>query len=142
MPIAVDDLISKMQWAAANGLAELSLDAEGNRVTILRENASGQAGIQGRTEPRKSTAAEITEDIPSAGAITAPLSGICYLAPDSGASPFISVGTRIAEGETLCVIEAMKVMTPIAASIEGIVEAILVEDGASVTAGDPLVRIR
>lgn len=142
MPIAVDHLISKMQWAAANGLAELSLNANGSRVTILRENVSGQAGTQFPSEPPVApTVAPPTENS-GAGTVTAPLSGICYLAPDSGASPFIAIGTRITKGETLCVIEAMKVMTPVTASAEGIVEAILVDDGASVTAGDLLVRIR
>ncbi|WCR01573.1 acetyl-CoA carboxylase biotin carboxyl carrier protein [Paracoccus saliphilus] len=111
-------------------------------MTILRENASGQAGTQIQTEPPVASTVEFTEENAGAGSITAPLSGICYLAPDSGTSPFISIGARIAEGETLCVIEAMKVMTPVTASAEGIVEAILVEDGASVTTGDPLVRIR
>lgn len=140
MQIAIDDLISKMQWAATNGLTELSIDDKNSRVTILRESTSGQAGVQVHTESAVESTAEITER--NSDSITAPLSGICYLASDSGTSPFISIGDRVAEGETLCVIEAMKVMTPVIASVEGFVEELLVEDGASVTAGDPLVRIR
>lgn len=137
MPIAVDDLISKMRWAAANGLVELTESADGYQVTILRSDAPGPVGLP---QPKPQT--EMIAENSDAGLVAAPLSGVCYLSPDATASPFISIGARITQGDTLCVIEAMKVMTPVTAEAGGIVEAILINDGASVIAGDPLVRVR
>lgn len=73
------------------------------------------------------------------GAVTSPMVGTVYMQPEPGASPFVSVGSSVAEGDTLLIVEAMKTMNHIPAPKSGTVKRILVEDGASVEYGAPLV---
>ncbi|MGV6848512.1 MAG: acetyl-CoA carboxylase biotin carboxyl carrier protein [Marinibacterium sp.] len=75
------------------------------------------------------------------GAVTSPMVGTVYLQPEPGAAPFISVGAQVAEGDTLLIVEAMKTMNHIPAPASGTVKRILVDDGASVEYGSPLVII-
>ncbi|MBC7133278.1 MAG: acetyl-CoA carboxylase biotin carboxyl carrier protein [Roseovarius sp.] len=75
------------------------------------------------------------------GAVTSPMVGTVYLQAEPGAPPFVSVGAQVAEGDTLLIIEAMKTMNHIPAPRAGTVRRILVEDGAAVEYGAPLVII-
>ena len=75
------------------------------------------------------------------GAVTSPMVGTCYLAAEPGATPFITVGATVTEGQTILIIEAMKTMNHIPAPRAGTVKRILVEDGTPVEYGTPLVII-
>jgi len=75
------------------------------------------------------------------GAVNSPMVGTVYLAPSPGAADFVSVGAQVKEGETMMIIEAMKVMNPIPAPRGGTVKAILVSDAQPVEFGDPLIVI-
>lgn len=76
-----------------------------------------------------------------AGAQKSPMVGTAYLAADPDADNFISVGDKISEGDTLLIIEAMKVMNPITAESSGTVKSILVENGQAIEFDQPLVVI-
>ncbi|MEM6888799.1 MAG: acetyl-CoA carboxylase biotin carboxyl carrier protein [Pseudomonadota bacterium] len=73
------------------------------------------------------------------GAVTSPMVGTVYMQPEPGAAPFITVGAAVSEGDTLLIVEAMKTMNHIPAPKAGIVKRIVVEDGAAVEFGTPLV---
>ncbi|MEM7641451.1 MAG: acetyl-CoA carboxylase biotin carboxyl carrier protein [Pseudomonadota bacterium] len=73
------------------------------------------------------------------GAVTSPMVGTAYLSPEPGATAFISVGDAVTEGQTLLIVEAMKTMNQIPSPRAGKVKRILVEDGAPVEYGAPLV---
>ncbi|MGY4803103.1 acetyl-CoA carboxylase biotin carboxyl carrier protein, partial [Teichococcus aerofrigidensis] len=75
------------------------------------------------------------------GAVTSPMVGVAYLAPEPGAAPFISPGAQVAAGQTLLLIEAMKTFNQIKAPKAGTVTRILVESGTPVEYGEPLVVI-
>ncbi len=75
------------------------------------------------------------------GAVTSPMVGTVYMAPEPGASAFVSTGATVKEGDTILIIEAMKTMNHIPAPRAGTVKRILVEDGAPVEFGAPLVII-
>jgi len=75
------------------------------------------------------------------GAVTSPMVGVTYLAPEPGAAKFINPGDMVAEGQTLMLIEAMKTFNPIRAPRGGKVTRILVSDGQPVEFGEPLVII-
>ena len=75
------------------------------------------------------------------GAVTSPMVGTAYWAPEPGAKPFIDVGTTVSVGQTLLIIEAMKTMNQIPSPRAGTVTQILVEDGQPVEFGEPLVII-
>ena len=75
------------------------------------------------------------------GAVTSPMVGTAYLAPEPGATAFVAIGAQVAEGQTLLIIEAMKTMNHIPAPRAGTVKRILVEDGSPVEYGAPLLII-
>lgn len=75
------------------------------------------------------------------GAVTSPMVGTAYWAPEPGAKPFVEVGSKVAVGQTLLIIEAMKTMNQIPSTRAGTVTQILVEDGQPVEFGEPLVII-
>jgi acetyl-CoA carboxylase biotin carboxyl carrier protein len=75
------------------------------------------------------------------GAVTSPMVGTAYWAPEPGAKPFIEVGSKVSVGQNLLIIEAMKTMNQIPSPRAGTVTQILVEDGQPVEFGEPLVII-
>lgn len=75
------------------------------------------------------------------GAVTSPMVGTAYLAPEPGAAPFVTLGATVAEGQTVLIIEAMKTMNHIPAPKAGVIRRILVTDGTPVEYGAPLVII-
>jgi acetyl-CoA carboxylase biotin carboxyl carrier protein len=92
--------------------------------------------------PAQAEAASPAEDPAShPGAVTSPMVGTVYMQAEPGAPAFVSVGDKVAEGDTLLIVEAMKTMNHIPAPRAGTVKRILVEDGAAVEYGAPLVII-
>lgn len=83
--------------------------------------------------------AEVTAS--TAGAITSPMVGVAYLAPEPGAAPFITLGAKVAAGQTVLLIEAMKTFNQIKAPKAGTVTRILVESGSPVEYGAPLLVV-
>lgn len=75
------------------------------------------------------------------GAVTSPMVGTAYLAPEPGAATFVAVGAQVSEGQTLMIIEAMKTMNHIPSPKSGVVKRILVADGNPVEFGSPLMII-
>jgi acetyl-CoA carboxylase biotin carboxyl carrier protein len=77
----------------------------------------------------------------SKNAVTSPMVGTAYASPSPGSSPFIEVGQKVREGQTLLIIEAMKTMNQIPSTRSGTVTAILFEDAQPVEYGEPLVIV-
>ncbi|WP_137126909.1 acetyl-CoA carboxylase biotin carboxyl carrier protein [Roseomonas sp. HF4] len=75
------------------------------------------------------------------GAVTSPMVGVAYLSAEPGAAPFVTVGSKVAQGQTLLLIEAMKTYNQIKATRTGTVTRILVESGTPVEYGEPLMII-
>lgn len=76
-----------------------------------------------------------------ANAVTSPMVGTAYLSSEPGAKPFVSVGDTVKAGDTLLIIEAMKVMNPIKATAGGVVKEILIRDGKPVEFGEALMIV-
>jgi acetyl-CoA carboxylase biotin carboxyl carrier protein len=74
--------------------------------------------------------------------ITSPIVGVFYAAPAENAEPFVSIGDRVRKGQTLCIIEAMKLMNEITAEEDGVIEKICVTNGQVVEYGTELFRLR
>jgi acetyl-CoA carboxylase biotin carboxyl carrier protein len=132
------------------GLGEIEIEREGVRVRVARrvaiEAAVGgmpaQATGQTMAQPAEAAAKKVADDpAKHPGAVKSPMVGTAYLAPEPGAAPFIEVGTRVAQGQTILIIEAMKTMNHIPASKAGTVTVILVTNGQPVEFGEPLVII-
>jgi len=86
-------------------------------------------------------AAEVTVDAKHPGLVTSPMVGVAYLSPEPGAPPFVTVGAKVAQGQTLLLIEAMKTFNQIKAPRAGTVTRILVESGMPVEYGEPLMIV-
>jgi acetyl-CoA carboxylase biotin carboxyl carrier protein len=84
-------------------------------------------------------AAELSASSP--GVVASPMVGVAYLAPEPGAAPFITLGARVAAGQTLLLIEAMKTFNQIKAPKAGTVTRILIESGSPVEYGEPLLVV-
>ena len=89
--------------------------------------------------PAAAPAADNSDPADHPGAVVSPMVGTVYMQAEPGAPAFISVGTSVSEGDTLLIVEAMKTMNHIPAPRSGTVKRILVEDGAAVEFGAPLV---
>jgi acetyl-CoA carboxylase biotin carboxyl carrier protein len=92
-------------------------------------------------QEHRETAGRVASPTPHLKEIRSPMVGTFYKAPEPGADPYIKVGNRVSPGQTVCIIEAMKIMNEIEAEIAGTVREILVEDGQPVEFGQVLFRV-
>jgi acetyl-CoA carboxylase biotin carboxyl carrier protein len=101
------------------------------------------AGAAAPTEAPSATAAapSNTSAAPQGHVVTSPMVGTFYRAPSPGAEPFVQVGDAVKEGQTLCIIEAMKLLNEIESDKTGVIKEILVENGQAVEYGQPLFVI-
>jgi acetyl-CoA carboxylase biotin carboxyl carrier protein len=120
-----------------SSITELDLDL-GDVSLRLRRPTSNHDGSEIRLEnqPLAATEADLPEIL-----ITAPMIGTFYAAATPGAQPFVAEGDDVYVGQTIGIIEAMKIMNEIAADRAGVVEAILVGNGQPVEYGSPLMRL-
>ncbi len=142
-----DDLIRRLAaLLEETGLSEIEFEADGKRIRVGR--GGGSVAPPTAAGPAPSTASPAGAPVPGAppgaeavpaGAVTSPMVGTVYLAAEPGAPALLKVGDSVTEGQTLLIIEAMKVMNPLASPHAGTVTQILVSDGQPVEFGEPLL---
>ena len=126
------------------GLSEIEFESEGKRIRV-NSGAVGGAMIQAPAAAAPAAAAPIPAakpEGPPAGALTSPMVGTAYLSPEPNAAAFVKPGDRVNKGQTVLIIEAMKVMNPILAPTSGTVREILISDGQPVEFGEALMIIQ
>lgn len=136
---------------AETGLSEIEVEDGDRKIRVARETAAAApayhpappatAPAPSAPIPAPSVPAGEVPGADVAGALASPMVGTVYLAAEPGAANFVSVGDSVKEGDTVLIIEAMKVMNPIAADKAGTVKAILVDNAQPVEFGQPLVVI-
>jgi acetyl-CoA carboxylase biotin carboxyl carrier protein len=131
---------------AETGLSEIEYAVGDTRIRVARDAAkpaAAPAATNGTTPPLASepAAKPATNGVAHPGTVTSPIVGIAYLAVEPGAAPFVQLGDTVSEGQTLLIIEAMKVMNQIRAPRGGRVAHIFTEDSAPVEYGAPLMLI-
>jgi len=146
---AIAELLNK------ENLAEIEIEQDDFRVRVTRSfakevvqyaapapapvAAAPAAAVPAGSVP---SAAAVVEDLAAnPGTLTSPMVGTAYRAPEPSAAPFVEVGARVSEGQTVVIIEAMKTMNQIPAHRSGTVTRILVEDAQPVEYGQPLIVI-
>jgi acetyl-CoA carboxylase biotin carboxyl carrier protein len=137
-----------------SGIAELEINEGEESVRISRYSstpapapvsyAAAPAAPAPAAAAPAATAAEESSDedsLPSGHVVKSPMVGTYYSASSPGSKPFVNVGDSVTEGETVCIVEAMKILNQIEADVSGVVKAILVENAQPVEYGQPLMII-
>jgi acetyl-CoA carboxylase biotin carboxyl carrier protein len=130
------------------GLTEIELAEGDSRIRVVKAPQAVVAQVPGVLPAAHASAPAIADQpVPPAppeehpGAVRAPMVGTAYLTPEPGAQPFVTVGSDVREGQTLLIIEAMKVMNPIRAPRSGRIAKLLVANGDPVEYGELLLII-
>ena len=130
---------------SANDLTEIEVEDGDRKIRVRREAAPVMAYAPAPAAPAPAAiatpAAEAAPAAAPADAVKSPMVGTAFLSPEPGAKPFVAVGQAVKQGDTLLIIEAMKVMNPITAPKAGKVAQILVGDSQPVEFDQPLVVI-
>jgi acetyl-CoA carboxylase biotin carboxyl carrier protein len=135
-----------------SGIAELEINEGEESVRISRYSSSPApvsyaaapaAPAPAAAAPAATVAEESSDEdsLPSGHVVKSPMVGTYYSASSPGSRPFVSVGDSVTEGETVCIVEAMKILNQIEADVSGVVKAILVENAQPVEYGQPLMII-
>lgn len=123
------------------GLGEIEVKWFGRSLRVAREGSAPPSGTapaaKPAAEPGRPAAQRVGTEHP--GAVTSPMVGTLYMAPEPGAAPFVAVGDAVKKGQTLFVIEAMKTMNPVPAPKPGKVAKILATNEAPVEYGEVLL---
>ncbi|HLU01395.1 MAG TPA: acetyl-CoA carboxylase biotin carboxyl carrier protein [Advenella sp.] len=135
---------------AESGIAELEITEGEGKVRIVKFSQTLQpvAPAQPQPAPVAAAAPAATAAAPAAApaapaghVVKSPMVGTFYRAPNPSSPPFVEVGATVAEGDALCIIEAMKLLNEIEADKSGVIREILVENGEPVEFGQPLFVI-
>ena len=129
------------------GLTEIEVEDGERKIRVSRGGgvamvAPAPASMPAMPAPASAAAPAETQapaEADMAGAIRSPMVGTAYLAPEPGAANFVKVGDSVSEGQTLLIVEAMKVMNPITADKAGTIKAILVENAQPIEFDQPLI---
>lgn len=136
-----------------SGISELEVTEGEEKVRIAKHLAAPTAAPQAYVMPAApaapaaapvaaaAPAAPAADALPEGTVLKSPMVGTFYRSPSPGASAFVEVGQAVKAGDTLCIIEAMKLLNEIEAEVSGTVKAILIENGQPVEFGEPLFVI-
>jgi acetyl-CoA carboxylase biotin carboxyl carrier protein len=142
-----------IELVETSGIAELEIQEGEERVRITRASpaAVAQPTVMLQAAPAAPVAAAVaapaapTEPAappqPEGHVVKSPMVGTFYRSASPGAKPFVEIGDDVQQGDTLCIVEAMKLMNEIEADATGAIKAILVENGQAVEFGQPLFVI-
>lgn len=148
MQVDVDLVRQLAELLDTTQLTEIEVEDGERKIRVARKVQAAAAAVHYAPAPAAPAAAtppQVDNAGPSApsdaNAVRSPMVGTAYLAAEPGAKPFAGVGQTVAAGDTLLIVEAMKVMNPITAPSAGIVKAVLVENGQPVEFDQPLIVV-
>lgn len=131
-----DRLLQILEWFAQSDLAHFELQEGEDHLRLTR---TAPPSVAPKSAP--AATAVTPPSSPSGNVVTAPIHGVCYLSPEPGAPPYVSPGQPVSRGDTLCVLEAMKVLNPVLAPQDGTLGEVLASDGSEVEEGAPLMTL-
>ncbi len=140
------DLVRKLaDLLRETGLSEIEFAEGEKRIRVTRPTAAQTVAVQAApvlaAAPVAAAAAPAGRPVSHPGAVTSPMVGTAYLAAEPGGTPFVRPGDVVKAGQTIMIIEAMKVMNPIKAPRGGTVAEVLVSDAQPVEFGEVLLII-
>ena len=125
-----------------SSMLEFSIQEGDTKIKMSRRGTMGVPGEAAVTIAQTVPAAPVEEETEDETYITSPIVGTFYYAPSPEAKAFVKVGDRVKAGQTVCILEAMKLMNEVESEYDGTVAAILVENGEMVEYGQPLMVIQ
>tara|TARA_B100000953_G_scaffold279636_1_gene255906 strand:+ start:5671 stop:6114 length:444 start_codon:yes stop_codon:yes gene_type:complete len=138
-----------MELLEESGLSEIEVKEGEESIKLSRisgiqpqENVVNVATSQASSKLDKDDAKDVEKDIPDGDVITSPMVGTFYRSASPDSKPFVEKGQKINKGETLCILEAMKMMNQVSAETGGTIIDILVDDAEPVEFGQPLFIIK
>ncbi|HZP19281.1 MAG TPA: acetyl-CoA carboxylase biotin carboxyl carrier protein [Bauldia sp.] len=150
-PIVDKELIRELaELLAETGLSEIEVERGDTRIKVARSFTLTAAAPQYAPPPQAAAAPAAgpaarpeagSDDASHPGAVLSPMVGTAFRAPEPGKRPYVEVGDRVSEGQTVLIVEAMKTMNQIPAPRAGTVKQIMVEDAQPVEYGEPLMII-
>lgn len=135
----MDHLIKLIDAVSHSGLSKFEYEESDLKIQMVKPEGNQTAGAV-TVLAETSRSREETEE--ESQVITCPLVGIFYEAPEEGAEPFVKVGDAVKKGQTLAIVEAMKLMNEIESEYDGVVTQVLAANGEAVEFGQPLFKIR
>jgi oxaloacetate decarboxylase (Na+ extruding) subunit alpha len=147
--IGVHDVSALIRLMDENHLAEIEIESHGSKIRLVKDRLHGHGGVNSvATEPPPAPGAPAAHHVPAqeraldhCKAIISPMVGTFYRAPSPDAPSFVEVGSVVEKGDTLCIIEAMKMMNEIEAEFRGKVARVVAENGQTVEYGESLFMI-
>ena len=154
-----EDLVKLIETVSASGLTGFQYEEKGMKIKLSKDVSGGaqvvsatdakEQSIQSaavlKTQETQSISVTETEGIstqPEGKLIRSPLVGTFYAAPAEDADAFVAVGDMVKKGQTLAIVEAMKLMNEIESEFDGVIEEVLVENGQPVEYNQPLFRLK
>lgn len=149
------NLITLIESVSASGLTELKYEENGVKIKLSKKERKVQTiqvseALTSETAGRNEKDIQSTgtgkenvneENVPAGKVVASPLVGTFYVAPAEDAEAFVQIGDTVKKGQTMAIVEAMKLMNEIESDYDGTVAEVLVENGAPVEYGQPLFRI-
>ncbi|MGJ7497083.1 acetyl-CoA carboxylase biotin carboxyl carrier protein [Variovorax sp. RT4R15] len=138
-----DQIKTLIDALAASDLSELEYSENGCSLRLVRQSALAAAPARREVAMAHQASAPQAPhpETPGPAVCCAPLYGVVHLQPRPGDTPYVQAGQAVTAGQTLCVIEAMKVFNEVRAERDATVQAVLVESGQEVEADQPLFRL-
>lgn len=135
--------LTEVEYQVGTHRVKVKRQPEGTAVVHpAPQSVSTAPAVSAAPAPQASTESAPQPAAVNGETITSPMVGTAYLQPEPGSDPFVSVGATVNAGDTLLIVEAMKVMNPIKAPRAGKVVQILVADGAPLEFGEPLIVLQ
>jgi acetyl-CoA carboxylase biotin carboxyl carrier protein len=148
VPIGVEDVTALIRLMDENHLVEIEIERPGSKIRLVKGGARVHSNIPaGASEPLVPSSAPVAHvpaperTLDHCKAIISPMVGTFYRSPSPEAAVFVDVGTIVDKGDTLCIIEAMKMMNEIEAEFRGRVARVVAENGQTVEYGESLFLI-
>ncbi len=144
-----EEILSLIRLVEESKINELEICEGRRKIRISKGHTNSGAAAAGSvqivqhvvdpaTEPVKAAPSEAPKLAPNLKEITSPMVGTFYRAPAPDADPFVDVGQAVEVGQTVCIVEAMKLMNEIGSDLRGVIRQVLVENGQPVEFGQPL----
>lgn len=143
----INNLLELVKAVSQSSLSSFKYEENGVKISLQAERGQTVSVQQFAAEPVVQTAAPQGQDAAAAPAevsgnyVNSPLVGTFYAAPAEDAPAYVAVGDKVAKGQTLAIVEAMKLMNEIECEIDGTIAEILVQNGEAVEYGQPLFRV-